>query len=251
MEGGTAATGERAGFVKKTLALTAKDLRVELRARDTLPPMLAFAFAVTLLLAFSLPVSGRLVRPIGAPLLGTAPLADVLAGFLWVTILFAGLIGFARTFEVERAEGALDSMLLVPLDRSALFLSKAAANLVYVLLAELFLIPVFVLLFQIDLGARALPLLLVVVLVDLGFVSIGTLFASLAAQTSSRELMLPILALPVLVPIFIAAVELTSELFLGGGLEDVASKGWFGILLAFDCIFIWVGALAFEYALEG
>lgn len=239
------------GFFSKTLALAAKDLRVELRARDTLPPMLAFAFAVTLLLAFSLPANGRLVRPTGAPLLGTAPLADVLAGFLWVTVLFAGLIGFARTFEVERSEGALDSMLLVPLDRSALFLSKAAANFVYVFIAQLFLVPVFVLLFQIDLGARALPLLMVIVLVNIGFVAIGTLFASLAAQTSSRELMLPILALPALVPIFIAAVELTSELFLGGGLGDVASKGWFGILLAFDCVFLVVGALAFEYALEG
>lgn len=239
------------GFLKKTWALTVKDLRVEVRARDTLPPMLAFAFAVTLLLAFTLPANGRLVRPTGAPLLGTAPLADVLAGFLWITILFAGLIGFARTFEVERAEGALDAMLLVPVDRSALFLSKAAANLVYVLVAEVVLVPVFVLLFQIDLGARALPLFLVVLFVDLGFVAIGTLFASLAAQTSSRELMLPILALPALVPVFIAAVELTSELFLGGGLSDVASKGWFGILLAFDCVFLWVGALAFEYALEG
>lgn len=239
------------GFLTKTWLLTAKDLRIELRARDTLGPMLAFAFAVTLLLAFTLPVSGRLVRPTGAPPIGTAPLAYVLAGFLWVTILFAGLIGFARTFEVERAEGALDSMLLVPLDRSALFLSKASANLVYVFVAELLLIPVFLLLFQIDLGARALPLLLVVILVDIGFVSVGTLFASLAAQTSSRELMLPILALPALVPVFIAAVELTSELFVGGGLGDVASTGWFGILLAFDCIFLWVGALAFEYALEG
>ncbi|MBA2726423.1 MAG: heme exporter protein CcmB, partial [Actinobacteria bacterium] len=198
----------KSGFLVKTWALTAKDLRVELRARDTLAPMLAFTFAVTLLLAFTLPVTGRLVRPTGAPVLGTAPLADVLAGFLWVTVLFAGLIGFARTFEVERAEGALDSMLLVPLDRSALFLSKAAANLIYVVVAELLLIPVFLLFFQIDLGARAIPLILVVVLVDVGFVSIGTLFASLAAQTSSRELMLPILALPVLVPVFIAAVEL-------------------------------------------
>jgi heme exporter protein B len=239
------------GFLGKTWALTRKDIRVELRARDTLPPMLAFAFAVTLLLAFSLPADGRLVRPTGAPVLGTAPLADVLAGFLWVTILFAGLIGFARTFEVERAEGALDAMLLVPLDRSALFLSKGAANLIYVVISESVLIPIFLLLFQIDLGARIVPLLLVVLLVDIGFVAIGTLFASLAAQTSSRELMLPILALPVLVPIFIAAVELSSELFLGGGLSDVASKGWFGILLAFDCVFLVVGALAFEYALEG
>jgi heme exporter protein B len=238
------------GFVGKTLALTRKDLRIETRARDTLPPMIAFALAVTLLLAFALPAPGPLRRPLEVPVAGTVRLADVLAGFLWMTVLFAGLIGFARTFESERREGALDVLLLAPLDRSGLFAAKAAANFVYIALVELLLLPAFAFLFGVDVGSSLIAIVLVTVLVDIGFVTIGTLFASLAARTRSRELMLPILALPALVPLFIAAVELSSDLFLGGGLSSVTDQGWFGILVAFDVVFTVLGALGFEYAIE-
>ena len=238
------------GFASKTLALIAKDLRIELRARDTLPPMLAFSLAVTLLLAFTLPSSTAPADPVDLPV-GTVPLNDVLAGFLWITILFAGLVGFARTFEVERREGAIDSLLLVPVDRSALFIAKATANLTFVVLVEVFLVPAFLLLFQVDVGADWWLLVAVLLLGNLGFVSVGTLFASLAARTTSRELMLPILALPVLVPLFIAGVELTSDVFATGGAESVTDKGWFVILLAFDAIIGIVGALVFEFALDG
>jgi heme exporter protein B len=237
------------GFAAKTFLLVGKDLRVEARGRDTLPPMLVFCVAVALLLAFTLPDAADLTEPVTLPG-GAASLADVVAGFLWVTILFAGLIGFSRTFEIERDEGALDALLLVPLDRSGLFAAKALANLTYLVIAEIVLLPVFALFFSIDLGTRWLVLALVVLLVDVGFAAIGTLFASVAAHTRSRELVLPVLALPALVPVFIAGVELSSDLFAGGGLEEVAARGWFGVLLAFDVIFVTVGALAFEFALD-
>jgi heme exporter protein B len=237
------------GFIAKTLLLTRKDLLVEARGRETFPAMLAFSFAVTLLLAFTLPSSAVLSDEIRlGP--GTVPLAQVLAGFLWVTVLFAGLIGFARGFEVERAEGALDPLYLVPLDRSGVFVAKALANLVTIVMVELFLVPAFALLFGVNLGARWIVLIVVMALVDIGFVAIGTLFSALAAQTRSRELMLPILALPVLVPIFIAATELTTDLFAGGGMETVTARGWFGILVASDVVFAVVGALGFEFAME-
>jgi len=237
------------GFVSKTRLLIRKDLLVETRARDTLPPMLAFCLTVALLLAFSLPGSAVMSDAIDLPV-GSIALADVIAGFLWITILFAGLIGFARTFEVERNEGALDALLLVPLDRSGLFAAKALSNLAYIVVVQLVLVPVFALFFSLDLGTDWFVLVGVIALVDIGFVAIGTLFASLAAQTRSRELILPVLALPALVPIFIAAVELTSDLFLGGGLEAVAARGWFGVLLGFDLVFATVGALAFEFAID-
>ena len=235
------------GFVAKTLVLVRKDLRAEARGRDTLPPMLAFAFSVSLLLAFTLPV--ELSATIRLPT-GPFSVAVVISGFLWITVLFAGLIGFARTFEVEREEGAIDSLLLAPLDRSGLFVAKSMANLVFVAVVEILTFPLFALLFDLDLGTRWGSLLLVIALVDVGFVAVGTLFASVAAQTRSRELMLPILALPALVPVFIAAVELTADVFLGTGLGGVAERGWFGILIAYDVIFGIVGALAFEYAIE-
>lgn len=237
------------GFVSKTLLLVKKDLIVEARGKETLPAMLAFAFAVTLLLAFTLPpdASIRSDAPIGA---GAVALSQVLAGFLWVTILFAGLIGFARGFEVERAEGALDPLVLAPLDRSGLFASKAISNLLGIVLLEIFLVPLFGLLFGVNLAEGWFVLLVVILLVDVGFVMVGTLFSALAAQTRSRELMLPILALPVLVPIFIAATELTADLFAGADMGTVAARGWFAILVASDVVFAVVGALAFEFVVE-
>lgn len=239
-----------AGFVAKTAALVRKDLRIEARGRDTLPPMLAFTLAVVLLLAFSLPDASALDRPVRLPTGGTLLMADVLAGFLWVTVLFAGLIGFARTFEVERDGGALDVLLLVPLDRAGLFVAKAVANFVFVVTVQLFLLPVYAVLFGVDLGSRWLVFALVVLLVDVGFVCVGTIFSALAAQTSSRELMLPLLALPALVPVFIAATELTSDLFSGAGLDAVAARGWFTILAVFDVVFATAGALIFDFTLE-
>ena len=229
-----------ANFVTKTMLLAAKDLRIEMRARDTLAPMLGFAATVALVLAFALP---------DAPA-GQGVVAYVQAGFMWVTVLFAGLIGFGRTFEVERAEGALDSLLLVPVDRSALFLSKALSNLAFVVVLELVLVPLTALLFAFDLGPSWAGLLAVVALVDVGFVAVGTLYAALAAQTRSRELLLPLLALPALVPVFIAALELTADLLLGAGFEAVAARGWFGILVAFDVVFVTAGALLIDPVLD-
>ncbi len=230
-----------AGFVAKLGILARKDLRLETRGRDTLPPMLAFSFAVVVVLAFTLPERGEMPR---------LARTDVLSGFLWITVLFAGLIGFARTFEMEREEGALDALLLVPVDRAGLFFAKACANFVFVLITQLFVIPAFGLLFDLDLGGGWVALALVVLLADVGFALVGTLFSSVAAQTRSRELVLPILALPALVPVFIAATELTSDLFLGAGLELVAERGWFGILVAFDCLLAIAGSLLFEYVVD-
>jgi heme exporter protein B len=246
----TTAAVRRPGWVAKTAALAGKDLRIETRARDTLPPMLAFSVTVALLLAFTLPATGDLEAPVDIPPAGTASLAAVLAGFLWVTILFSGLIGFARSFEVEQRDGALDSLLLVPLDRSGLFAAKAIANLATLIVVEIVLIPVFGLLFGIDLAGSLGPLAAVIVLADIGFVALGTLFASLAAQTRSRELMLPVLALPAVVPVFIAATELTADLLVGSGLSGVVDRGWFGVLVAVDVIYVTVAALAFEFTLD-
>ncbi|MGH2821260.1 MAG: heme exporter protein CcmB, partial [Actinomycetota bacterium] len=135
-------------------------------------------------------------------------------------------------------------------DRSGLFLAKAAANLVYLVAVEILLIGAFTIFFGFDVVTHWAVLLLLVVLIDLGFVSVGTLLASVAAQTRSRELLLPILALPLLVPVFIAAVELSSDLFLGRGLEQVAARGWFAILVTFDVIAAAVAALTFEFVVD-
>ena len=226
-----------AGFVAKTLTLARKDLRVEARARQTVVPMIVFALTVALILGFTTPERSRLGSP-------------VIAGFFWITVLFAGLIGFARTFAIESEEGAIDALLLVPLDRSGLFAAKAGANLVGVIALQAVALPLFAVLFDLDLGTRWAALAAVVALTDVGFVSVGTLFAALAAQTRSRELILPVLALPALVPVFIPAVELSADLLSGRPLPEVAARGWFAILACFDIVAATVGALTFEYALE-
>lgn len=241
--------GRKRGFVTKTWLLTRKDMTIEARGRETLPAMIAFSFAVTLLLAFSLPPDAVVSADVSVGP-GTLPLTDVLSGFMWVTVLFAGLIGFARAFDVERTHGALDPLFLAPVDRAGLFASKAIANLMSLAVMQICLVPLFALLFGVNLGGRWFVFIFVMALADLGFVMIGTLFAALAAQTRSRELMLPILALPILVPIFIAATELTGDLFAGGDMTAVASRGWFGILVASDIVFAVIGALAFEFAVE-
>lgn len=238
-----------AGFLAKTIALVRKDVRVEIRARETLLPMMLFAFTVTLLLAFTLPGGPTGGRALRLPV-GTLPASDVLAGFLWVTVLFAGLIGAARTFEVEREHDAIEALLLVPLDRSGLFIAKALVNLAYVIALQVVLVPIFALLFALPVAERAGSLLAVVALVDVGFVIVATTFAALAARTRSRELLLPILSLPALVPIFIAAVELTSAIFAGEPTGSVAGTGWFGVLVAFDVIFAIASTITFEFVLD-
>lgn len=238
------------GFLAKTAMLARKDVRIEMRARETLPPMLAFAFTVTVLMSFTLPGAPELQAPRTLPAVGTVALADVLAGFLWVTVLFAGLIGFARTFESERDEDAIESLLLLPVDRSGLWLAKATANLAFIGAVELFLIPAFSVLFGFKILSGLHVLIAVILLVDIGFVAIGTLFSALAAQTRSRELMLPILALPALVPIFLGAVELSSDLFLGRGLTGEGSSGWLAIIAVYDVVVIAISVMAFEYAID-
>jgi heme exporter protein B len=225
------------GFATKTFALARKDLRIELRARQTLVPMIVFALTVALVLGFAAPERSRLAT-------------SVTAGFLWITVLFAGLIGFARTFAIEQEDGAIDTLLLAPLDRSGLYAAKAGANLVGVLTLQAIVVPLFALLFDLDLGGRWATLAAVIALTDIGFVSVGTLFAALAAQTRSRELVLPVLALPMLVPVFIGAVELSADLLGGRPLPEVAARGWFAILLCFDIVAATIGALTFEYAIE-
>ena len=238
------------GYIGKTATLARKDLRVEMRARETLPPMLAFAFTVTVLLSFTLPGTLELEAPRTLPAVGTVALADVLAGFMWVTVLFAGLIGFARTFESERDEDAIESLLLLPVDRSGLWLAKAVANLAFIGAVELFLVPAFSVLFGFRIIGDLHILIAVILLIDIGFVAMGTLFSALAAQTRSRELMLPILALPALVPVFLGAVELSSDLFLGRGLSADGAGGWLAIVAVYDAIAIAVSVMAFEYAID-
>ncbi|HEY8316494.1 MAG TPA: heme exporter protein CcmB [Gaiellaceae bacterium] len=200
-------------------ALARKDLLLELRARDTLPAMLLFVVAVFVVFHFSLPSRS----------------SDLAAGgLLWVAIIFTALLGLGRAFVPEREQRVLDALVLAPCDRSAIWLAKAIATLTFLVAAELVALPVFALFFHGLSGATVLAF----ALADLGICAVGTFLGAMAVATRARDLMLPLLFLPLAIPIVIGGV----------GASVVASPGrYLGFLGLYDLMFVLVCWASFEY----
>ena len=213
-------------------ALARKDLLIELRSRDVLSTAVVFTLLVLLIFNFALDLAGETV-PAVAP------------GVLWVTFIFAGMLTLGRTMARERERDALQGLLVAPLDRGGLFAGKLVANLVLLGVVELVALPVFAALYRLTFAPG--PLLLATLLGTLGFASVGTLFAAVAANTRAREALLPLLLFPVLVPVVIGAVQATAQTIVGapGG-----GPPWLGLLAAFDAIFLTLGYVVFEYVVE-
>jgi heme exporter protein B len=206
-------------YLADVRALARKDLLLELRARDTLPAMLLFVVAVFVVFHFSLPARS----------------SDVAAGgLLWVAIIFTALLGLGRAFVPEREQRVLDALVLAPCDRSAIWLAKALATLTFLVLAELVAVPVFALFFH-GLSAAAI---VAIVLADLGICAVGTFLGAMAVATRARDLLLPLLFLPLAIPIVIGGV----------GASVVASPGrYLGFLGLYDLMFALVCWASFEY----
>jgi heme exporter protein B len=219
-------------YFRKVWAIARKDLLIELRSRDVLSSAVVFTLLVLLIFNFALDLTGEVVRAV-------AP------GVLWVTFIFAGMLTLGRTFARERERGALQGLLLAPLDRGALFVAKLLVNLILLGIVEAAALPAFVALYNLNL--RAAPLLAVVLLGTLGFAAVGTLFAAVAANTRAREALLPLLLFPVLVPVIIGAVKATGETIPG---TPSAGPPWLNLLIAFDAIFLALAYLLFEYVIE-
>ena len=219
-------------YWRKVWAIVRKDLTIELRSRDVLSTAVVFALLVLLIFNFALDLTGEAV-------------AAVAPGVLWVTFIFAGVLTLGRTFARERERGALQGLLLAPLDRGSLFLAKLLTNLLLLGLVELVALPAFAALYNLSL--RPGPLLFVVALGTLGFATVGTLFAAVAATTRAREALLPLLLFPVLVPVIIGAVEATGRTIVGAPGEG---PPWLGLLVAFDAIFLALSYAVFEYVIE-
>jgi heme exporter protein B len=221
--------------LRHAAALAAKDLRVELRSRTALVSAIAFAALVLVTFYFGrdpAEVTPRVLAP----------------SVLWVTYTFAAMLTFNRSFALEKENAALDGLLLSPLPRTAIFFGKYLANLGFVATVQAVTLPLFVLFFNVSLG-KALPgLLLVTVLGTLGFVAVGTVFASMAVRTRFADLMLPVLLLPFLVPPVIGAVQVTTRLLAGRPLLEQA--GWLRILGVYDVVFLTVCAMVFPSLLD-
>jgi heme exporter protein B len=232
-----AASSTRAGrfrhYVRSVGAIVWKDLAAELRSRELISSMVVFAILMILIFNFALELD-RTARE------------NVAAGVLWVTTVFTGTLGLNRSLAAEKDRGSLDGLLLAPMDRSALYFGKALGNLLFILIVEAIIIPVFNILFNV---AMLQPLVLLVVLLGaLGYAAVGTLLASLAIHSRSRDVMLPILLLPVAVPLLIAAVRATGAVLVAAGWDEISP--WINLLLVYDVIFIAVAFMVFEYVVE-
>lgn len=226
------------GFLRGTWVVAAKDLRIEWRTMETLSAMLLFSLIVLVVFNFAFDLTT--VRQVGA--------AKLVPGVLWVTFSFSGIVGFARSFQIERHRDSLTALVLAPVDRSVLFAGKALANLVALVALEVLVLPLSAVFFDYDLLSIAPPLALVVGVHTLGLAELGTLFAAVAARVGRGEALLATLLFPVASPLFIAAVKCTAAVLEGKALSSVSN--WMLVTVGFDGLYFFVALLTFEYVLE-
>lgn len=222
-------------LLRGALLIAGKDLRLEFRSRTAFLSSLAFTALVLAIFNFARDPTATAAQ-------------DLAPGILWITFSFAGLLGLNRAFALERENRTLEGLLLSPVSRTAIYLGKAIANLVFVGLVEAVALPLFALFFRVPVTPILGPLLLVMALATLGFVAVGTLLSAIAVSTRFAELMLPVLMLPFLVPPITAAVQVTARLFAGRPLADTAA--WVRLLAGYDVVVIVTALLIFEYTLD-
>lgn len=220
-------------FLRQLAAILVKELAVEWRSKETLSVMLVFALLVLVIFNFAFELQGLDMRVVGP-------------GLLWVAFSFSGVIGLGRSFAAERDKGSLEGMLLAPVDRGVIFLGKALANLIFIVIMEAITLPLFVILFNVTLDW--FPLSAYLVLGTIGFAAVGTLLSAIAASTRLRDVMLPVLLFPILVPLLVASVKITAGALQGLAFSDYA--GWFNLLVAYDIIFVVAAYLLFDFVVE-
>lgn len=225
---------EASGYLKKAGTIAGKDLLTEWRGKEVISATLVFSLLTIVIFNFAFEMQ-RIELPTVAP------------GILWVAFTFSGTLGLNRSFAVEKDRGSLAGLMLAPVDRSAIYLGKMIANVLLMLLTEAILLPLFAVLFNMSM-LRLAAVVPIVILGTIGFVAVGTLLAAVAMHTRAREVMLPVLLFPTLMPVIIAAVQATGAVLGGDSLTTLAPE--MGILLAYDMILSVVAWLSFEYVVE-
>ncbi|MGH7426416.1 MAG: heme exporter protein CcmB, partial [Candidatus Methylomirabilales bacterium] len=228
-------------------ALAAKDLLSEARAKEIAPPMVLLGLTLIFLFTFAVPPgSGR--APVPEPIAGAVGVREISAALLWASLLFAGILGFGRSAAAEREGSHTEALLLAPVDPAALFAGKALANFVYLSVVEAALLPASVLFFDLASGAVAPVLLLVALPANIGLAAAGTLFGAISQYARARELVLGLLTFPVVLPIVLAATQLTGSLLTRGTFSGEGR--WFILMGAFDLAIPAIGAVTYEYVLR-
>jgi heme exporter protein B len=220
-------------YWRAVAAIVWKDLRAEIRSREMISSMILFTLMTVLVFSLALELDKQARQ-------------NTVAGVLWVTIVFAGVLGLGRSLASEKDRGSLDALLIAPIDRSALFFGKMIGNLLFVLVIGVALMFLLTVLFNITLIK---PLLLgVVVLGSLGFTTVGTLLASMSVHARAREAMLPIILMPVVLPVLISAVRASTAILNGMPREDWLP--WIQLLAVADVVFLAASYALFDFVVE-
>lgn len=223
----------KGNFIKAIGAVVWKDLRAEFRSRELFSAMLIFSLLIILIFNFALELDVKTRQ-------------SVTAGVLWSTFAFAGTLGLNRSMAIEKDRGCLDGLLLAPVDRSAIYFGKVISNLVFMLTVEVIVLPVYSVLYNVNLFHPGL--LLVILLGSIGYVSVGTLLSAMSVQTRTRDILLPILLFPVVIPVLLAAVKASGGILTGAEWADILLP--LNLLIAYDIIFIAVAFMVFDNVVE-
>ena len=223
-------------FARRTWAIVWKDVMVERRSKETVNAVLFFSILLMFVFEFTLGADRE-------------RLAAVLPGLLWLAVLLAGLLGLGRSFVLERENDCWEALLLTPGDKGAVYVGKLLGNLLLMALVETVVLALFTLFMNVDVLRAMHGLLVVLALGTLGIAAVGTLFGAMTAHVRARELLFPVLLLPVLVPVLLAIVKSTEALLAGEALGAV--DHWLKLLIAADVIYVVAGLLTFDVLLEG
>jgi len=223
-------------IVSDAWTIASKDLKNELKSKQTIGMMLIFSSLVILVFSFAFDPTNNTVKA-------------VIPGLIWVITVFSGVLGLNRSFISEHDNDSLTGLLVAPIDPVSIYLGKVVANFVLVLAVQVISIPVLFILFNYSFHGSLGWFLLVILFGTLGFIIIGTFLAALAANAKNSEMLLPVLLLPLLSPLMIAAVQATRIILGNEGLEDAIS--WIQLIVAFDLLFFAASFFLFEFIMEG
>ncbi|MCP4749746.1 MAG: ABC transporter permease [Proteobacteria bacterium] len=212
-----------------------KDLKLDLRSKENFLSMLFFSVIILMVFAFALP-SDSDNRTLLAP------------GIFWVTFLLSGILSLNKSFQMEKENSCMDALLLSPISRGSIFLGKMAGNIAFILIVQIMLIPLFSVLFCSSALVHFGELFLLSFVSSVGFSALGTLLSGLTTDLRFKEILLPILLFPLLVPLLLASVKITQALLANGGFQ--AELDWLKLLVGFDLIYLIIAYLTFDFVME-
>jgi len=222
-------------MIREVWTILQKDLRLELRRSENFIAMFFFAFIILLIFSFALPSEGenhQLIAP----------------GVYWVTFLLSGILGLSKNFALEKEMGCMEALLISPVSRGSIFLGKMLGTLIFMVLMQGILIPVFALIFYTPAIEFFWDLLMLSCATALGFSALGTLLSGLTTDVRFKEILLPILLFPLLIPLLLASVEVMASILAGQGIQG--ELDWLKLLIGFDFIFLIAAYLTFDFVME-